>query len=57
MIKKLSLKFNDDMIKKVLSASIGRKSNFGNNYYIKGFKIDKLIFEFKADLIALDIEG
>ena len=55
--RKIRLKFNDDQINKGLSASINRKTVFGNSYFVEGFKIDKLINKFKADLIALDVEG
>ena len=55
--KNEKIKFNDDEANNGLAASIYNNETLGNTYLIDGYKIDSEIDQFKADLIALDIEG
>jgi len=53
----LDIKFNDDSKNKGLSASVINSELLGSTYKVKTFKIDNLIDKFRADMIALDVEG
>ena len=51
------IKFNDDEVNNGLAAAISNNETLGNNYLVDGYKIDSELNQFRADLIALDVEG
>jgi FkbM family methyltransferase len=51
------IRFNDDYASGGLSASIFNPESLGNTYLVDGFRIDELVDKFRADLVALDVEG
>ena len=53
----LDIRFNDDSKNEGLSASVINSASLGSTYKVKTFKIDNLIDKFRADMIALDVEG
>jgi FkbM family methyltransferase len=55
--KNEKIKFNDDEVNNGLGASVTKNKLLGKNYFVIGCKIDSLIDVFKADLVALDVEG